>query len=92
MASSASANAGVRRSGVKPGSSPPARDAGVEQSARGWPEDQAAAELGAPFAEALGLDQQVTAPRSLALGWTPTGRTAADDLATGSYATVTNRT
>ncbi len=69
-----------------------ARGAGVEQSARGWPEDRAAAELGAPFAEALGLDQQVTAPRSLALGWTPTGRTAADDLATGSYATVTNRT
>jgi nucleoside-diphosphate-sugar epimerase len=68
-----------------------ARGAGVEQSARGWPEDQAAAELGAPFAEALGLDQHVTAARSLALGWTPTGPTAADDLATGSYATVTTR-
>jgi hypothetical protein len=64
--------------------------AGVDQSARGWPEDQAA-ELGAPFAEALGLDHQVTAARTLALGWTPTDPTAADDLATGSYATVTNR-
>jgi hypothetical protein len=65
--------------------------AGVDQSARGCPEDQAA-ELGAPFAEALGLDHQVTAARTLALGWTPTGPTAAaDDLATGSYATVTNR-
>lgn len=66
-----------------------ARGAGVEQSAHGWPEEQAAAELGAPFAEALGLDQQVTAARSPALGWTPTGPTGADDLATGSYATVT---
>jgi hypothetical protein len=65
--------------------------AGVDRSARGWPEDQAA-ELGAPFAEALALDQQITAARSLALSWTPTGPTAADDLATGSYAIVTNGT
>ena len=65
-----------------------ARGAGVEESARAWPVEQAAIELGGPFAEALGLDQQVTAARATALGWQPAGPTAAEDLATGSYATV----
>jgi uncharacterized protein YbjT (DUF2867 family) len=39
----------------------------------GVPIDKARAELGA-FADALALDQDVNAPRSLALGWKPTRR------------------
>ena len=61
---------------------------GSGPGAYAWPQEEAAAELGAPFAEALALDQEVTAARSLALGWQPSGPTAAEDLATGSYATV----
>jgi hypothetical protein len=69
----------------------PAPGCGRRRSVRAWLARGQAAELGAPFADALALDQQITAARSLALSWTPTGPTAADDLATGSYATVTNR-
>ena len=64
-----------------------ARGAGLEASAQSWPLEAAAAEVGAPFAEALGLDQEVTAESARALGWKPASPTAADDLATGSYAT-----
>ena len=64
-----------------------ARGAGVAESAQPWPVEEAAAQLGAPFAEALGLDQEVTAASALALGWKPVGPTTADDLAAGSYAT-----
>ncbi|GAA3395756.1 NAD-dependent epimerase/dehydratase family protein [Cryptosporangium minutisporangium] len=66
-----------------------ATGAGVEPTAVAWPEAEAAADLGAPFAEALGLDQVVTAERARALGWVPTRPSAVDDLATGSYARVT---
>ncbi|GAA4941337.1 NAD-dependent epimerase/dehydratase family protein [Actinoplanes utahensis] len=65
-----------------------ARGAGAAPVAHAWPEAEAAAELGAPFAEALVLDQVVGAERSLALGWKPSGPTAAEDLATGSYVTA----
>jgi len=65
-----------------------ATGAGVEPTAVAWPEAEAAAELGAPFAEALGLDQVITAERARALGWAPSRPGAADDLATGSYATA----
>ncbi|SHN47713.1 NAD-dependent epimerase/dehydratase family protein [Cryptosporangium aurantiacum] len=66
--------------------------AGVEPTAVPWPEEKAAVELGAPFAEALALDQVITAERARALGWTPTRPSAVKDLATGSYAATPERT
>jgi nucleoside-diphosphate-sugar epimerase len=50
-----------------------------------WPLAQAAASLGADFADALGLTQNVIAPASLALGWRPSHSTIVDDLRDGSY-------
>lgn len=59
--------------------------AGGAGKAEVWPTADAAAVLGAPFADALGLDQVVRAPAAAALGWRPAGPHAVDDLATGSY-------
>lgn len=59
--------------------------AGVERSAVAWPEDEAAGTLGDGFAEALALDQVVTAERARMLGWSPTRPDAATDLAAGTY-------
>ncbi|GAA0233905.1 NAD-dependent epimerase/dehydratase family protein [Cryptosporangium japonicum] len=78
---------GVTEPGVRAGelARAAARGQGAEATAVAWPEADAATELGAPFAEALGLDQVVTADRARALGWSPGRPGAADDLATGSY-------
>lgn len=61
------------QSGVRVGDLAAAADraAGGEGVASGWPFDQAAAELGRPFAEALAHDQVVESPVARALGWTP---------------------
>ena len=45
--------------------------AGGSGSAEAWDELDAADEIGAPFAEALALHQEVTVDRALALGWRP---------------------
>jgi nucleoside-diphosphate-sugar epimerase len=45
--------------------------AGGSGRAEAWPVDDAASELGEPFAEALALDQEVVAPVARGLGWTP---------------------
>lgn len=57
--------------------------------ARPWPE--AVDELGAPFAEALGLSQVVTAPAARALGWVPQERAAVASAAAAAL-TVIGRT
>lgn len=49
-----------------------------------WPVEEAQRTMGF-FADALALDQTITSPRSLALGWKPTGPKLVDELATGSY-------
>ena len=49
-----------------------------------WPLDEAREKLG-PYADALALDQQVSAERALGLGWKPKGPSVLDDLRTGSY-------
>ncbi len=59
-----------------------ARRLGVEFAL--WPLEEARKAMG-PFADALALDQVVTSPRALALGWKPTRPSLADELATGSY-------
>lgn len=48
---------------------------------------EAADDLGADFAEALGLSQRVHARIAPRLGWRPTGPGIVDDLRSGSYAT-----
>lgn len=58
-----------------------ARAAGVADEARGWPFEEAAAELGGAFAEALACDQDVAATRARALGWRPRRPGAVADLA-----------
>ncbi|PWN01624.1 hypothetical protein DJ010_16365 [Nocardioides silvaticus] len=45
--------------------------AGGSGQAEAWPVDDAATELGEPFAEALALDQEVVAPAARELGWAP---------------------
>ena len=50
-----------------------------------WPLDAARAVLG-PFADALALDQQVSAARAHALGWKPSRPSVLEELRTGSYA------
>ncbi|RMI28904.1 NAD-dependent epimerase/dehydratase family protein [Nocardia stercoris] len=62
------------------------RAAGVTAAPRLWDLDQAEAELGAPFADALALDQSVSArsTRDL-LPWQPQGPTAVSDIQDGSY-------
>ncbi|MFC4784768.1 NAD-dependent epimerase/dehydratase family protein [Nocardioides sp. MAHUQ-72] len=59
--------------------------AGCSGGAEAWPETDAARELGAAFAAALALDQEVVSPAARRLGWTPTGRPAVADLLEGSY-------
>ncbi len=49
-----------------------------------WPLEEARKTMG-PFADALALDQVVTSPNALALGWKPSHPSLADELATGSY-------
>jgi len=44
------------------------------------------ARLGADFADALLLDQQVDPAKARALGWTPSGPSLIEELETGSYA------
>ncbi|WP_214324505.1 NAD-dependent epimerase/dehydratase family protein [Nonomuraea sediminis] len=52
-----------------------------------WPVEQAARTLGLPFAQALALDQTVSAARATAeLGWRPSRPYVTTDLASGSYA------
>ena len=51
-----------------------------------WDVDEAAAALGAAFAEALALNQRVSAASARSLGWCPTRPTLLDDLRQGSYA------
>ena len=63
--------------------------AGGSGRAESWPEEEAAVQLGAAFAAALALDQEVTATASTALGWTPSRPDAVTDLREGSYAAVT---
>lgn len=52
-----------------------------------WPVSEAADALGAPFAQALALDQIVRTTRAAGLGWRPGGIGAVDDLQSGSYVT-----
>ncbi|MFT3694527.1 MAG: NAD-dependent epimerase/dehydratase family protein [Kofleriaceae bacterium] len=49
-----------------------------------WPVAEAAKVMG-PFADALALDQTITSPRSMALGWKPKAPKLSDELASGSY-------
>jgi nucleoside-diphosphate-sugar epimerase len=50
-----------------------------------WPLDEAREKLG-PYADALALDQQVSAERALGMGWRPKRPSVIDELRTGSYA------
>jgi nucleoside-diphosphate-sugar epimerase len=52
--------------------------------AEAWPLEDARERLG-PYADALALDQQVSAERALGLGWKPKFPSVLDDLRTGSY-------
>ena len=52
--------------------------------AEAWPLEEAREQLG-PYADALALDQQVSAERALGFGWKPSRRSVLDDLRTGSY-------
>jgi nucleoside-diphosphate-sugar epimerase len=49
-----------------------------------WPLDEAREKLG-PYADALALDQLVSAERALGLGWNPKRPSVLDDLRSGSY-------
>lgn len=53
--------------------------------AEAWPLEEARAVLGT-YADALALDQQVSAERARSLGWTPSRPSVLDELRTGSYA------
>ena len=59
--------------------------AGGTGRSESWPQDEAAADLGKPFAAALALDQEVLAVAARALGWTPSRPDAVTDIANGSY-------
>jgi nucleoside-diphosphate-sugar epimerase len=60
--------------------------AGGPGRAEPWPAGQAAESLGAPFAEALALDQVVSGRHTAGiLGWQPTGPWPTTDLISGSY-------
>lgn len=63
-----------------------ARAAGVGDGVREWPVEQARAELGSEFADALALDQRVGGIRARGmLGWRPWRMDAVADMASGSY-------
>ncbi|HEX2076309.1 MAG TPA: NAD-dependent epimerase/dehydratase family protein [Longimicrobium sp.] len=53
--------------------------------AEAWPLEDARAVLGV-YADALALDQQVSAERARSLGWTPSRPAVLDELRAGSYA------
>ncbi len=53
--------------------------------AESWPLDEAREVLGS-YADALALDQQVSAEAALSLGWKPSCPSVLDELRTGSYA------
>ena len=59
-----------------------ARAAGARAEA--WPLEEARARLGV-YADALALDQQVSAERARALGWRPSRPSVLDELRSGSY-------
>ncbi|MEC3916789.1 NAD-dependent epimerase/dehydratase family protein [Nocardia sp. CDC160] len=60
--------------------------AGVTTEPVVWPVAEAAAELGAPFAEALALDQSVSGAAARdRLGWRPDGPTPIVEMLDGSY-------
>ncbi|RAG85101.1 hypothetical protein DN069_13305 [Streptacidiphilus pinicola] len=60
--------------------------AGVQAEPEVWPLAEAAAELGASFAEALALDQSVSGDAAREqLGWRPQAPDAVTDLRSGSY-------
>lgn len=61
-----------------------ARAAGVAPDAVPWPREDAARELGAPFAEALAIHQVVGAERARALGWAPSRPDAARTIVEAS--------
>jgi nucleoside-diphosphate-sugar epimerase len=62
------------------------RSAGADGRTESWPLDEARKTLG-PYADALALDQQVSAERSKRLlQWSPRAPTLLEDLASGSYA------
>jgi nucleoside-diphosphate-sugar epimerase len=48
--------------------------------------DESRARLGAPFADALLLDQATSAAKARSLGWKPAGPTLVEEFRTGSYA------
>lgn len=52
--------------------------------AEAWPLEDARERLG-PYADALALDQQVSAARAIALDWKPSRPSVLDELRTGSY-------
>ncbi|OLE97380.1 MAG: NAD-dependent epimerase [Cyanobacteria bacterium 13_1_20CM_4_61_6] len=61
------------------------RTAGADGRTESWPLDEAQARLG-PYADALVLDQQVSAARARELlQWSPTAASLAEDLERGSY-------
>lgn len=64
--------------------------AGAKGKTASWPLEEARKKLG-PFADALALDQQVSGEKARnELGWLPRGKSALDDLKTGSYARAAN--
>jgi nucleoside-diphosphate-sugar epimerase len=65
-----------------------AHGAGAEGRTEAWPVEEAQAELGAGFAQALALDQRLSAGRARdLLGWRPAGPSILEELREGSYAT-----
>ncbi|RKS77457.1 nucleoside-diphosphate-sugar epimerase [Motilibacter peucedani] len=63
-----------------------ARGRGLSGAVVAEPVEASRERLGAAFADALLLDQQTSAAKSKALGWTPAGPSLVDELASGSYA------
>jgi nucleoside-diphosphate-sugar epimerase len=59
--------------------------AGGVGRAEAWPVADAASVLGAPFAAALALNQEVLSPVAKDMGWTPRRMNALTDLRSGSY-------
>jgi nucleoside-diphosphate-sugar epimerase len=65
------------------------RGAGRSGNTAEWPIEQARAELGSGYAEALTLDQQASSRRAEELlGWRPHRPGPIEDLESGSYATI----
>ncbi|MFC9437592.1 sugar nucleotide-binding protein [Nocardia sp. NPDC057030] len=63
-----------------------AQVAGVTGATKVWPLEEARAELGAPFADALALSQTITGQAGIEqLNWKPEGPEVISDLTNGSY-------